>query len=146
MLCLVLVAVYGLTSLLLSILVAVTCAGLDRMRTTSNDLLAMRLLPTGGAVLLTLTVVLPAFLIYEPAHELEEVGPFLVALVLFALVTAAAGIVRGWRACVAGRALLRNCGPPDRWSSGDGQKVDLIDIPEPIVAAVGAWRPRIVAA
>jgi hypothetical protein len=146
MLCLVLVAVYGLTSLLLSILVAVTCAALDRMRTTSNDLLAMRLLPTGGAVLLTLTVVLPAFLIYEPAHELEEVGPFLVALVLFALVTAAAGIVRGWRACVAGRALLRNCGPPDRWSSGDGQKVDLIDIPEPIVAAVGAWRPRIVAA
>jgi hypothetical protein len=147
MLCLVLVGVYGLTSLLLSILVAVTWrADLDRMRSTSNDLLAMRLLPTGGAALLTLTVVLPAFLIYEPAHELEEVGPFLVALVLLALVTAGAGIVRGWRACLAGRALLRNCGRPDRWFMGDGQKVDLVDIPEPIVAVVGGWRPRIVAA
>jgi hypothetical protein len=147
MLCLVLAGVYGLTSLLLSILVAVTCrAGLGRMRSTSNDLLAMRLLPTGGAALLTLTVVLPAFLIYEPAHELEEVGPFLVALVLLALVTAGAGIVRGWRACLAGRTLLRNCGPPNRWFMGDGQKVDLIDIPEPIVAVVGGWRPRIFAA
>jgi hypothetical protein len=147
MLCLVLVGVYGLTSLLLSILVAVTWrASLDRMRWTSNDFLAMRLLPTGGAALVTLSVVLPAFVIYEPAHEFEEVGPFLVALVLLALVTAGAAVVRGWRACLAGRALLRNCGPSDRWSSGDGQKVDLIDIPEPIVAAVGAWRPRIVAA
>jgi Zn-dependent protease with chaperone function len=147
MLCLVLVGVYGLTSLLLSILVAVTWrASLDRMRWTSNDFLAMRLLPTGGAALVTLSVVLPAFLIYEPAHKFEEVGPFLLALVLFAVVTAGAAVVRGWRACLAGRALLRNCGRSDRWCSGDGQKVDLIDIPEPIVAAVGAWRPRIVAA
>jgi hypothetical protein len=147
MLCLVLVAVYGLTSLLLSIVVAVTWrAGLDRMRSTSNDFLAMRLLPTGGAALLTLAVVLPAFVIYEPAHEFEAVGPFLMALVLLALVTAGAGIVRGWRACVAGRAFLRNCGPPERWSMGDGQKVDLIDISEPIVAVAGGWRPRIVAA
>jgi hypothetical protein len=147
MLCLVLVGVYALTSLLLSILVAVTWrAGLDRMRSTSNDLLAMRLLPTGGAALVTLTVVLPAFLIYEPAHELEHVGPFLVVLVLLALVTCAAGLVRGWRASVAGRALLRNCGPSDTWSTGNGKKVDLIDIPEPIVAVVGGWRPRIVAA
>jgi Zn-dependent protease with chaperone function len=147
MLCLVLAGVYGLTSLLLSILVAVTWrAGLDRRRSTSNYLLALRLLPTGGAALLTLTVVLPAFLLYEPAHELEAVGPFLVALVVLALVTAGAGIVRGWRACLAGRALLRNCGPPERWPRGDGHKVDLIDIAEPIVAVVGAWRPRIVAA
>ncbi len=146
-LCLVLVAVYGLTSLLLSIVVAVTWrAGLERIRSTSNDLLAMRLLPTTGAALLTVTVVLPAFLIHEPAHELEKVGPVLVALVLLALVTAGAGIVRGWRAGVAGRALLRNCGPRERWSTGDGQKVDLIDIAEPIVAVVGGWRPRIIAA
>ena len=147
LLSLVLVAVYALTSLLLSILVAVTWrAGLDRMPWRSNDFLAMRLLPTGGAALLTLTVVLPAFVIYEPVHELEEVGPFLMALVLLALATAAAGIVRGWRAGVASRALLRNCGPGERWSTGDGHRVDLIDIPEPIVAVVGGWRPRIIAA
>ena len=147
MLCLVLVAVYGLTSLLLSILVAVTwCVGLERMRLTAHRLLALRLLPNGGAALLTLFVALPAFLIYEPAHELEEVGPCLLALVLLALVTAAAGAVRGWRAGAAGRMLLRRCGAPGRWSTGDGQGVDLFDIPEPIVAVIGAWRPRIIAA
>jgi Zn-dependent protease with chaperone function len=145
-LCLVLVAVYGLASLLLSILVAVTWrAGFDRMRSTSDDFLVLRLLPAGGAALLTLTVVLPAFLIYEPAHELEEVGPCLVALALLALIAVGAGIVRGWRACAAARALLRNWGPGELRSVGAGQKVDLIDIPEPIVAVVGGWRPRIVA-
>jgi Zn-dependent protease with chaperone function len=147
MLCIVLVGGYGLTSLLLSILVAVTWrTGLDRVRSTSNDFLAMRLLPTAGAALVTLTVMLPAFLIYEPAHELEQVGPFLVALVLLALLTFGAGLVRGWRASAAGRALLRNFGPPDTWFTGNGQKVDLLNIPEPIVAVVGGWRPRIVAA
>jgi hypothetical protein len=146
-LCLALLGVYGLTSLLLSILVALAWrAGLNRMHSTSNDLLAIRLLPTAGAALLALTVVLPAFLIYEPAREPEEVGPLLMALALWALATAAAGIVRGWRACLAGRALLRSCGPPERWSMGDGQKVELINTREPIVAAIGGWRPRIVAA
>jgi hypothetical protein len=147
MLCLVLVAVYGLTSLLLSMLVAASWrVGLERMPSTSSDFLALRLLPAVGGALLTLTVVLPAFLSYEPARELEEVGPPLVALVMLALVTAAAGIIRGWRAGAAGRLLLRSCGPAGRWSTADGQKVDLFDIPEPIVAVVGGWRPRIIAA
>jgi hypothetical protein len=146
-LCLVLVAVYGLGTLLLSILVAVGCrGGLDRAASTSNDLLAVRLVPVAGAALLALTVVLPAFLIYEPAHELEEVGPLLVALVLLALATVGAGVVRGWRAWLAARALLRHCGPADRWPVAAGPKVELVDIPEPIVAVVGGWRPRIIAA
>jgi Zn-dependent protease with chaperone function len=147
MLWLVLVAVYALTSLLLSILVAaIWRVGLGRMRATSSDFLALRLLPTAGAALLTFTVVLPAFLSYEPAHELEAVGPFLVALAVLAVVTAAAGVLRGWRAVVAGRILMRSCGRPGYWSTADGQNVDLFDIPEPIVAVVGGWRPRIIAA
>ena len=147
LLCLVLVAAYGLTSLLLSILgVAAWRAGLDRMCFRSTDFLALRLLPAGGAALLTLTVVLPAFLIYEPGPHLEEVGPFLVALVLLVPVTISAGIVRGARAGLAARRLLRSCGPGETWCMSDGQTVDLIDITEPIVAVVGVWRPRIVAA
>lgn len=146
-LCLVLVAAYGLTSLLLSILVVVAWrAGLDRMCFRSTDFLALRLLPASGAALLTFTVILPAFLVYEPGHHREEVGPFLVALVLLVLITVSAGIVRGARAGLAARRLLRNCGPDDLWCMSDGQTVDLIDIPEPIVAVVGVWRPRIVAA
>jgi hypothetical protein len=147
MLCLVPVGLYGLTSLLLSILVAVTwTAGLDRMCSRSEDFLVLRLLPPSGAALLTLTVALPAFLVYEPAHEFEQIGPCFVAFVLFALIIVGAGIVRGWRAWVAARALLRTWGPAESSSVGDGQTVDFINIPEPIVAVVGGWRPRIIAA
>jgi hypothetical protein len=146
-LCLVLVAVYGLTSLLLSILVAgLWRAGLARTRSTSGELLALRLLPSAGAVFLTFTIVLPAFLIYEPHHEVEQVGPLLVMLAVFALVTVGGGILRGWRAWVAATALLRNCGPADRSRIIAGQTVDIFDVPEPLVAVVGAWRPRLVAA
>lgn len=147
MLCLVPVGLYGLTSLLLSILVAVTWnAGLDRMCARSEDFLVLRLLPPVGAALLTLTVVLPAFLIYEPDHKVEEIGPCLVVFVLLALFTAGAAIVRAWRAWVAARALLLKWGPADSWFVGDGQTVRLINTPEPIVAVVGGWRPLIIAA
>jgi len=146
-LCLVLAASYGLASLLLSILVAAGwAAGLSRMHSTSTGFLVLRMLPAAGAALLTLTVVLPAFVIYEPARELEAAGPLLVALALLALIIVAAGIVRGWRACAAARALLRIFGAGERRLLGNGQKVDLVEAMEPIVAVVGGWRPRIVAA
>jgi hypothetical protein len=143
---LVLAAVYGLVSLSLSVLVAVAWRlRVERTQLSANELLALRLLPAGGAALLTLTVVLPAFLIFEPAHEVEERGPLLVALALFALLTVGVGLRRAWSACMAARALLRDCGPADDDRSViAGQPVGILDVPEPIVAVVGGWRPRIV--
>jgi Zn-dependent protease with chaperone function len=146
-LCMVMAAIYGLASVLLSIVVVCAWrAGLDRTRLPSGALLVLRLLPSVGALFLTLTVVLPAFLIYERAHDVEPVGPWLVVLVILALATVGHGILRGWRACRAAAALLRNLGPGDRCSVMVGQDVDVVQVPEPMVAVVGAWRPRIVAA
>jgi hypothetical protein len=143
---LVLASVYGLASLLLSVVIALAWrAGLARRRSCANELLALRLLPSGGAAVLCLTVVLPAFLIFEPAHELEEGGPLLVALAVFAMLTVGVGLRRAWRASIATRALFRDCGPPHGRSVGAGQRVDILDVPEPIVAVIGGWRPRIVA-
>jgi hypothetical protein len=106
---LVLVAVYGLTSLLLSILIAFTWhAGLNRRRMTSGDLLALRLLPSGGALFLALTTVLPAFVIYEPAQEAEKVGPL--------------------RACATTAALVSRCGPADRSCATADHRIDIVDI------------------
>jgi Zn-dependent protease with chaperone function len=147
MLWLVPVAAYGLTSLLLSIMVAVAWrAGLDRMCFRSTDLLALRLMPAAGAALFTSTVILPAFIIYEPDHHREQVGPFVIVLVLLVLITVSAGLVRGGRAGLAVRRLLRKGGRDDIRCMWEGRTVDLIDIREPIVAVVGVWRPRIVAA
>ena len=146
-LCCVLLAVYGLVSLLLSFVIVVAWrAGVDRALATSNDLLAARLVPAGGAALAVLAVALPAFLIYEPGTELEAVGPLPVALALFALLMLADGVRRGWRAAAAARALLRSAGRVEHDSAEDGRTIEIVDFPLPLVAVVGGWRPRIVAA
>ena len=140
-------AVYGLASLILSAIVAIAWrAGLKRALVTSSDFLAVRLLPAGAAAFLVLTVVLPAFLIYEPAHQAEQIGPLLVVLALFSLVAVGDGIRRATRACLAARSLVSNCGPAYRWPGELVQRVDIVDVDEPIVAVVGGWHPRILAA
>ena len=146
-LCLVLLAAYGLASLLLSIAVAgLYGAWPVRTRATSGGLLALRLLPSAGALFLTLAVVLPAFLSHEPNRAAEPVGPLLVGLAVFALLVIGDGMLRGWRAWVAAAALLRTCGPANRRCVMAGLNVDIVDLPQPMVAVIGAWRPRIVAA
>ncbi len=146
-LCLVLLAAYGLIAALLSGLVAVAWrVGLARVLATADEVLALRLLPSAGAGLVTLGVVLPAFLLNEPAHDSEQLGWLLAALALFALAMLADGIRRGCHAWWEARTLSRRCNPVDRYVAEDGRQVDIVDVAEPIVAVLGAWRPRIVAA
>jgi Zn-dependent protease with chaperone function len=144
LLALVLLATLGLVSLILSGLVALAWrAGLERFGATSLDLLGLRLLPSAGALLIGLTVVLPAFLSFEPHQEHEAAGPVLIVLAALAAAGVSGGLWRGWRACRAARALLACCRPgPDR--VGDAT-VHVLDSAEPLVAVIGALQPRIVA-
>ncbi len=146
-LALVLVAAYAVISLLLSGAVAIAWqAARQRPALASRDLLLLRLVPSGGAVLLTLTVVLPAFIVYEPSREVEEVGPLLMVAVAFALTMTGLGLSRGWRACSATWTLVRHCRATDRRRGVTRPTVDIVDVPAPIVAVVGSWRPRILVA
>ncbi len=148
LLCLVLLATFGLATLMLSLLVAVAWRpGLQRAPAASAELLALRLLPAGGALLLVLTVVLPAFLTEEPHQPREAAGPWLLILAAWSLLAVSHGLWRGWRACAAAHALLRNCGTLGRRQLVvHGQEVEVVPVAEPIVAVIGGWRPRIVAA
>jgi Zn-dependent protease with chaperone function len=124
---LVLLAAYGLFSLLLSAAVALAWrAGLRRQLVDANAVLSVRLLPAVGSATLVLTVVLPAFLTYEPRHAHDQPGPLLVFSALFSLLVLGDGIRRGLRAWRATQALVRSS--------------------EPLVAVVGSWKQRIVAA
>jgi Zn-dependent protease with chaperone function len=124
---LVLLAAYGFFNMLLSAAVALAWrAGLRRHLTEAAAVLGVRLLPAMGSATLVLTVVLPAFLVYEPRHAHDRPGPLLVACALFSLLVLGDGIRRGLRAWRATRALLRGS--------------------EPLVGVVGSWRQRIVAA
>lgn len=142
---LVVLATYGLASLALSgVLALVWRLGAGRRAAVSLDLLSLRLLPTGGALLLSLAVVLPAFLSYEPPREAEAAGPWVWLLAAFAAACLAHGIWRGARACRAARTLLGRCAPV---ASGNGPHGHLLHLPEagePLAAVIGAWRPRVV--
>jgi Zn-dependent protease with chaperone function len=143
----VLLATFGLASLLLAGLVATAWgAGLNRVRTASADLLALRLLPVAGGLLFALTVVLPAFLGYEPHRDREGAGPLLPVLAAFALLTLGHGIWRGWRAWTDARALLQACGPARRRVVENGCSVQVVDTPKPIIGVIGGWHPQVVTA
>jgi hypothetical protein len=143
----VMLATFGLASLLLAGLVAIAWhAGLKRVRPASADLLALRLLPVAGALLLSLAVVLPAFLSYEPHRDREAAGPLLLTLAAFASLTLGHGIWRGWRASSAARGLLQACGPARRCLVENGCVVRVVDIATPIVGVIGGWRPQVVTA
>ena len=147
MLCLVLLATFGLSTLLLSGAVALAWRiDLQQRRISTTDLLTLRLLPAVGSALIVLTVVLPAFLSQEPPQQREVAGPLLLALATFSLVAVGHGIWRGRRACADAEVLLRNCGPAKRRLLDDGHEIELVDVPEPIVAVIGSWRPRVIAA
>ncbi|HXS22383.1 MAG TPA: M48 family metalloprotease [Steroidobacteraceae bacterium] len=144
---LVLLSAYGLFNLLLSGgIVLAWRAGLRRHLTDADAVLGIRLLPAMGSATLVLTVVLPAFLLYEPRHAHDRPGPVLVVSALFALLVLGDGVRRGLRAWRATRALVRGsqsllAHPADR-----GTEVTVIDIREPLVGVVGGLRQRIVAA
>lgn len=146
LLALVLFATFAASSLALSGLLAVIWrAGLKRLEATSLDLLALRLMPSAGALLIALAVVLPAFLSFEPRRSHEAAGPWLFALAALALACLAHGGWRAWRACRAARALLKRCRATAGDTRPDDQVVQLMVGAEPLVAVIGAWRPRIVA-
>ncbi|MGO9804878.1 MAG: M56 family metallopeptidase [Steroidobacteraceae bacterium] len=140
----VLLATFALAGLVLSGLVALAWhAGLKHVRAASLDLLALRLLPSAGALLIALAVVLPAFLSFEPHREEEAAGPWLIVLAALAAACLAGGIGRAWQACRAARALLGRCQPDAH--DGLGTPLHVVEAAAPLVAVVGAWRPRVVA-
>ena len=144
---LVLLAAYGLFNLLLSAAVVLAWrTGLRRHLTDADAVLGIRLLPAMGSAALVLTVILPAFLLYEPRHAHDQPGPLLVISASFALLVLGDGIRRGVRAWHATRALLRSAQPHLTRAADADTEVAVINIREPLVGVVGGLRQRIVAA
>lgn len=144
---LVLLAAYGLFNLLLSAVVVLAWrAGLRRHLTDAAAVLSARLLPAAGSATLVLTVVLPAFLLYEPRHAHDQPGPLLVISALFTLFVLLDGVRRGWRAWWATRTLLRSSQPPPAQPAGGSSEVTVLNVKEPLVGVVGGWKQRVVAA
>jgi len=144
---LVLLAAYGLFNLLLSAAVVLAWrAGLRRHLAVSGAVLGVRLLPAIGSAALVLTVVLPAFVLYEPRHAHDQPGPLLVVSALFTLLVLADGVRRGLLSWRATRALVRSAQPHLPQAPASSAAVTVINVKEPLVGVVGGWKQRIVAA
>jgi Zn-dependent protease with chaperone function len=147
LLALVLLATFGLAGLLLSGLLALLWrVRLGRTAAAPLDLLGLRLLPAAGGALVALTAALPAFLRYEPHGQHEAAGPVLIGLAALAVACLAHGLWRAWRACRATHALVLRWGLERPRGGAPSPAVHVVDLAEPVVAVVGAWHPRIVAA
>ena len=92
---LVTLASYGLVSTLLALVVcAIWASGIHRRVSTANRLLALRLLPAVGGIFVTMTMVVPAFVRYEPSGDGEVVGPVVLGTSLLAVLLVAGSALR----------------------------------------------------
>ena len=151
----VILALYTLTSTLVAGLVAlawhagVADLGHPAAAARANRLLMLRLLPAGSALLLTLGLLLPAYLAFEPPTSFEHVGPLLGCLAAAGVFIALRTIAKAALAMAATRRLER------KWLRAAAPLVVnpplavpafAIESGAPLVALVGVWRPQLVAA
>jgi Zn-dependent protease with chaperone function len=146
-------AAYALASVLGGLAVAALSGPVARLGVSSTRrarlLLALRLLPSAAGLVVSLGMVLPAFLWLQPHQSDEEVGGALAMLALTGLALMAAGFARGvaaWRATRRLHADWMARGqdtvlPDVAWT---GSRV--VEDPFPIVAVIGIRRPRLVVA
>ena len=143
---LVVLASFGLANLLLSGLLALGWRlGLMARMVRADAILGVRLVPDVGSALLALTIVLPAFLRDEPPHAHDRPGALLIVSATLAVLALVDGLRRGWRAWRAARQWVAAEAPLER-SAAAPAEVSVINVSEPVVALVGGWRQRIVAA
>lgn len=146
-------ASYALFNIILSVVVAGAWRGVmdrgDASRQTTRALLWLRALPALGAVTASLGGVVPAFWLFEPARASEMAGPIVLALAAIGLLQLAASAwiaaATAWRTRMAAREWLRRGEPLDVRPPA-GVPAYAIDSLAPIVALVGVFKPRLIAA
>jgi Zn-dependent protease with chaperone function len=115
----------------------------------ARRLLWLRSVPILASAAVTLTIVVPAFAIFEPNGGAEAAGPYLVALATTTLLLFAASLWIGLRAALntylTARQWLQSSSPLEI-DPPAGMPTFVIRSAAPIVALIGVFRPKLVAA
>lgn len=148
-------AAYAVISSLLALIVAVIWrselladnqAAPDR---NANLLVALRTSPSVLGFILTAGVVLPVFLAFEPVREYEPIGPIPIVLAAIGMAIISASVAAAVRAALMTHRVkqhwLRSATAVDI-DPPAGVPAYVIDTPAPVVAVVGVFSPRLVAA
>ena len=146
---------YAALNLLCSLALAVAWrAGLlDNLAQSSSSrarrLAWLRAFPSLAAAIVTLVIVVPAFVMFEPYRDAEPVGPVLPVLAIVAIGQFAASwwlaLASAIRTRIVARAWLR-AGTPLDVQPPAGVPAYAIDSLAPIVALVGVFSPKLIAA
>ena len=150
----VLLASYAFVNVALSMVGAIAWRGwlagqADTSSRRARKLIQLRALPAVGAFAITVGVVVPAFTLFEPEQGSEMAGPIVLTLAavaiaqLVASMAMAAAMIRRTRN--AARTWLRNSVPLEV-NPPAGVPAYVIDAAAPIVALVGVFKPKLVAA
>lgn len=115
----------------------------------AQRLLQLRLVPSVAAAAITLFVITPAFAIFEPPGGGEEVGPILEIVSVMASILIGASIAGAarslWLTTRLERQWLRSS-VPIAASRAAGLRAFAIQCPSPMVALVGVFEPKLIAA
>lgn len=115
----------------------------------SRTLVRLRIIPAAAAIAITCAAVVPAFVLFEPEHASETAGPVVIVLAAITLMQAAASAVialtTSMRTRAAARHWLRD-GAVLEVDPPAGVPAYVIDSLAPIVALVGVFKPRLIAA
>ena len=121
----------------------------ERPQVTARRLLMLRAVPSLAATVVTLAVIMPAFIFFEPYRETEPVGPVLLALATLGLaqwaIATITAIVTTIRTSIVARRWLR-AGVSLTLNPPAGVSAYVIDSLAPIVALIGVFQPKLVAA
>jgi len=115
----------------------------------ARQLVMLRALPAVAAAVLVAGLIMPAFVIFEPVRAFEEVGPALILLAAFGFMLIASGVANAavsafatWR---IERRWLRSALPLD-FDPPAGVPAYAVDSFTPVVALVGVFAPKLIAA
>jgi Zn-dependent protease with chaperone function len=115
----------------------------------ANRLVAVRITPSLLGFVLSAGVVLPVFLAFEPIRDYEPVGPIPIVLAAIGVTVVFAAL------CVAARAAFLTRRIKRQWlqsataldvGPSAGVPAFVVDAPSPMVALVGVFSPRLIAA
>ncbi len=146
-------AAYSILNVAASVAVAVwwrfRLAAVPAPRNQARQLFWWRSAPAAMSLAATLLVVVPAFAIFEPLGVAETAGPFVMTFAIATLMMCGASVYLALRSAAATqlavRHWLRSSTPLDV-DPPAGVPAYVIHSAAPIVALVGIFRPRLVAA
>lgn len=116
-------------------------------RTRARRLFLLRLVPSVTAAILTLAVVTPAFVIFEPPGHEEEMGPAMALLAIAATahvyIAIATAVCSLWLTRRFEQSWLADSAPLDAQAA---MPAFVVNSATPIVALVGVFSPKLIAA